>query len=437
LSKKSDCEDLKNVMNSGKGNISSLTLSLASLSEFHSIYIIFLGIIESHYIEGGQKMQKYFRIVLTMLLVLGNIGVAKVQPVLGVEIQTDATSAILMDAASGEIYFEKESHKELPPASVTKIMTLLVAAEAIATEKVKLTDKVTASENASKLGGSQIYLEPGEIFTLEQMLIAIAVGSANDGCVAVAEHITGTHEAFVEEMNRKAQELGLKNTHFANAYGLPAEGHYTSAYDLAVISKEALNYPLIRKLTSIKEYDLRDGKFKLWNTNKLLWWYPGADGFKTGWTNEAKYCLSSTVERNGLRLICVVMGVPQVRGHFAESMKIYNYGFAKYEFKQFAPANAKQGVVKVLKGVEDQVIVNTEKPLGATVEKGKDKNLWVETKLNPEVSAPIQKGQTLGQVHLYRNDQLKASVNLIADHAVAKAGLVQQVERTLKGVFGY
>jgi len=382
-------------------------------------------------------MRKVLSIVLAMAVVLGNIGFAHVQPVLGVEIETEAASAILMDAASGRILYEKEAQKELPPASVTKIMTLLVAAEAVASEKVKLTDIVTASENACKLGGSQIYLEPGETFTLEQMLIAIAVGSANDGCVAVAEHINGTHEAFVEEMNRKAQELGLKNTHFANAYGLPAEGHYTSAYDLAMISKEAINYPLIRKLTSMKEYDLREGKFKLWNTNKLLWWYPGADGLKTGWTNEAKYCLASTVERNGLRLICVVMGVPQVRGHFAESMKIYNYGFAKYEFKQFAPAEEKQGVVKVSKGVENEIIAITEKSLGATVEKGKDKNFWVETKLNPEISAPIEKGQKLGEVLLYQNDQLQANVNLIADHPVAKAGLIDQLGRTMKGVFGF
>jgi D-alanyl-D-alanine carboxypeptidase (penicillin-binding protein 5/6) len=383
-------------------------------------------------------MRKNFAIVLAvMVFVLGNIGFANVQPVLGVEIVTEATSAILMDAASGQILYEKESHKELPPASVTKIMTLLVAADAVASGKVKLTDIVTASENASKLGGSQIYLKPGETFTLEQMLYAIAVGSANDGCVAVAEHICGTHEAFVEEMNKKAIALGLKNTHFANAYGLPAEGHYTSAYDLALISKEALKYPLVRKLTNTKEYDLRDGKFKLWNTNKLLWWYPGADGFKTGWTNEAKYCLASTVERNGLRLICVVMGVPQVRGHFAESMKIYNYGFAKYEFKQFAPVAQKLGVVKVNKGIDDEVIALTEKPLGATVEKGKDKNLWVETKLNPNISAPIEKGQKLGEVLLYRDDQLQANVNLIADHAIAKAGLVEQMTRTLKGVFGY
>ncbi|WP_088226428.1 D-alanyl-D-alanine carboxypeptidase family protein [Desulfosporosinus sp. FKB] len=382
-------------------------------------------------------MRKGLAVVLAFMLVLGNIAFANVPSVMGAEIVTDAASAVLMDAASGRVLYEKDMNKELPPASVTKLMTLLVAAEAVESGKVKLTDKVTASENACKLGGSQIYLEPGETFTLEQMLIAIAVGSANDGCVAVAEHIDGTHEAFVEEMNRKAQALGLKNTHFANAYGLPAEGHYTSAYDLAVIARETLKYPLIRKLTSIKEYDLRDGKFKLWNTNKLLWWYPGTDGFKTGWTNEAKYCLASTVERDGLRLICVVMGVPQVRGHFAESMKIYNYGFAKYQFKTFAPTGQKEGVVKVAKGKENTVNAVTEKAFGATIEKGNDKNFWVETKLNPEVSAPIKKGQKLGEIHLYRNDILQSSVNLIADHSVEKAGLTEQITRTLKGVIGY
>lgn len=382
-------------------------------------------------------MRKSLAIILAIMLVLGSLGIAQVQPVLAAEVETEAASAILMDAASGQILYEKESHKELAPASVTKLMTLLVAADAVASGKVKLTDKVTASENACKLGGSQIYLEPGETFSLEEMLIAIAVGSANDACVAVAEHINGTHEAFVEEMNRKAQDLGLKNTHFANAYGLPAEGHYTSAYDLAVMAKEALKYPLVRKLTSMKEYDLRGGKFKLWNTNKLLWWYQGADGFKTGWTNEAKYCLASTVERDGLRLICVVMGVPQPRGHFAESMKIYNYGFAKFAFKQFAPTEQKQGVVKVRKGTEDEVIAITEKPLGVTIEKGKDKNFWVETKLSPEISAPIQKGQKLGEILLYREDQLQSSVNLVADHAVARAGLGQQLTRALKGVFGF
>ncbi len=382
-------------------------------------------------------MRKVLGSLLVLTIMLANLGVIQTRQVLGVEIETEAASAILMDAASGKILYEKEPNKELAPASVTKLMTLLVAADAVATGRVKLTDKVMASENASKLGGSQIYLEPGETFSLEEMLISIAVGSANDSCVAVAEHISGTHEAFVEEMNKKAQELGLKNTHFVNNYGLPAEGHYTSAYDLAVTARAALDYPLVRKLTVMKEYDLRDGKFKLWNTNKLLWWYPGTDGFKTGWTNEAKYCLASTVERDGLRLIVVVMGVPQVRGHFAESMKIYNYGFAKYAFKAFAPANQKQGVVKVRKGIATEVEAITQKPLGVSIEKGKDKNFWVETKLNPEVTAPVKENQKLGEILLYRDDQLQATVDLIAKDPIARSGVLQQMTKTLKEVIGF
>lgn len=380
-------------------------------------------------------MRRKLAVMLALVLAL-NLGLA-VQPAFAAEIETEATSAILMDAATGKILYEKDPHKELPPASVTKLMTLLVAADALESGRVKLTDKVTASANACSLGGSQIYLEPGETFSLEEMLIAIAVGSANDACVAVAEHISGTHEAYVEAMNKKAQELGLQHTHFVNSYGLPAEGHYTSAYDLAVMGREALKYPLIRKLTSMKEYDLRGGQFKLWNTNKLLWWYQGADGFKTGWTNEAKYCLASTVERDGLRLIAVVMGVPQPRGHFAESMKIYNYGFAKYTFKEFAPAKSKQGTVLVRKGNGAVINAVTEKPLGVTVEKGKDKKFWVETKLNPEITAPVQQGQKVGEILLYLDDQVQASVNLVAETAVPRAGLYQQLTQTLKSVLGF
>jgi D-alanyl-D-alanine carboxypeptidase (penicillin-binding protein 5/6) len=382
-------------------------------------------------------MRKALGWLLVLAVILGNLGVIQSRQVLALELETEAASAVLMDAASGKILYEKEPNKELAPASVTKLMTLLVAAEAIEAGRVKLTDKITASENASKLGGSQIYLEPGETFSLEEMLISIAVGSANDSCVAVAEHISGTHEGFVEEMNKKAQELGLKNTHFVNAYGLPAEGHYTSAYDLAVIGRAALDYPLIRKLTAIKEYDLRDGKFKLWNTNKLLWWYSGTDGFKTGWTNEAKYCLASTVERDGLRLICVVMGVPEVRGHFAESMKIYSYGFAKYAYKTFAPAKQKQGVVKVRKGAADEVEAVTQKPLGVSIEKGKDKNFWVETKINSEVTAPVQENQKIGEILLYQDDKLQATVDLVAKEPVARSGILQQMTRTLKNVVGF
>jgi len=350
-------------------------------------------------------------------------------------IETSAESAILIDAETGKILYEKDPHKELPPASVTKLMTLLVACEAIENGKADLKDIVVAREKAGSLGGSQIYLEPGEKFTLEEMLIAIAVGSANDASVAVAEHLYGTHEEFVAAMNEKAQALGLKNTHFVNAYGLPAEGHYTSAYDMAVIGREALKYPLITKLTAIKEYDLRNGEFKLWNTNKLLWWYEGTDGFKTGWTQEAKYCLASTVKRDGLRLICVVMGVPEVRGHFQESMKIYNYGFANYMYKEFAPAGSKQGELAVIKGSKTSVDLIAEKPVGACVEKGKDKDLRMETIINPSVNAPVAKGQKLGEIVIYSGQEEQNRINLIAKEDVKKASILEMLQRTVKNSY--
>ncbi|HHV64796.1 MAG TPA: D-alanyl-D-alanine carboxypeptidase [Peptococcaceae bacterium] len=370
--------------------------------------------------------------VLIIVLVSTCFLTFNVTPVKAANIETSAESAILMEATTGKILYEKDPRKELPPASVTKLMTLLVAAEAIEAGKVKLTDIVTASERASSLGGSQIWLEPGEQFTLEEMLIAIAVGSANDCCVAVAEHIYGTHEEFVAKMNEKAKELGLKNTNFVNSYGLPAKGHYSSAYDLAVIGREALKYPLITKLTSIKEYDLRNGEFKLWNTNKLLWWYEGTDGFKTGWTQEAKYCLASTVERNGLRLICVVMAVPEVRGHFQESMKIYNYGFANYTYKEFAPAGSKQGEVLVHKGSDIRVDLVADSPVGICVEKGKENDCWMETKLTPVVTAPVAKGQKLGEIILYCGQVEEGRVNLVADKNVSRAKFVEMVKRTIQ-----
>lgn len=380
-------------------------------------------------------MPKYSLRLLIIFIVSTCFLVYNVSPIKAASIITTAESAILMDAVTGKILYEKEAHKELAPASVTKLMTLLVAAEAIEMGKAKLTDIVTASERACSLGGSQIYLEQGEKFSLEEMLIAIAVGSANDACVAVAEHIYGSHEEFVEVMNQKASALDLKNTQFVNNYGLPAQGHYTSAYDLAVLGREALKHPLIIKLTSIKEYDLRNGKFKLWNTNKLLWWYEGTDGFKTGWTQEAKYCLASTVERDGLRLICVVMGVPEVRGHFQESMKIYNYGFAKYTYKEFAPVGSKQGEVVVHKGSSPTVELVTEKAVGLCVEKGKDKDFWVETKLYDNISAPVAKGEKLGEIIIYCGQEEEGRINLIAKEVVSKAGLLETIKKTIRETY--
>jgi len=346
-------------------------------------------------------------------------------------IDVKADAYVLMDADSGKVLLAKNEHKRLAPASMTKLMTLILAVKDLESGKVSLKDKVVTSEEAWKMGGSQIYLEPGEEMTFEEMLIAIAVGSANDACVAVAEHLDGTHKNFVERMNREAKRLGLKNTHFVNSNGLTAPNHYTSAYDMAVIARHALSYPKILEYTSIKEYSLRQGEFILYNTNKLLWWYEGADGFKTGWTNEAKYCLTSTVKRDGLRLIGVVMANPEPRGHFQDSMKLFNYGFARYTYKNITPQGSVCGVVKVGKGVKDKIEVIAEEDVGSVVKKGEEKKITSQIDLPEYINAPIKKGQKLGEYLVYNDGNLYKKVNLVANEDLPRSGLIKGILKML------
>ncbi len=347
-------------------------------------------------------------------------------------LETTAESALLMEADTGKILFEKNPHKELPMASVTKLMTLLLASEAVESGKVKLTDKVTATENAWHMGGSQIYLEPGEEMIMKEMLIAIAVGSANDASVAVAEHIAGSEESFVDAMNQKAQELGLKNTHFANPTGLPAEGHYSSAYDLAVILRECLKMPLFREVSKIYEYDLRGGEFKLWSTNKLLKWYPGVDAGKTGWTNEAKYCLASSCERDGLRLVAVVMATPEVKSHFRESIKLYNFGYARYRAVNMAGAWKTVKTVRVGKGVAKEVNLVTSQKVSMVVPKGEEKGFESRIEAPEQINAPVKKGQKIGDYVVVKEGKEMMRVPLVAASQVEKASLLTQMNR----VFG-
>lgn len=350
-------------------------------------------------------------------------------------VEVKAESYVLMDADSGKVLLAKNEHKQLAPASMTKLMTLILAMEALEEGKATLKDKVVTSENAWKMGGSQIYLEPGEQMSYEDMLIAIAVGSANDACVAVAEHLEGTHQNFVDEMNHKAKMLGLKNTHFINSYGLSAPKHYTSAYDMAVIGREALAHPKILEYSSIKEYDLRQGEFKLFNTNKLLWWYQGADGFKTGWTDEAKYCLAGTAKRDGLRLISVVMASPEKHGNFRDSMQLLNYGFARYAFKSLIGQGKSCGIVKIGKGIEEQVEVLAEEEVGCTVIKGEEKKINSKTSLLPYVDAPVSKGQKLGEISLYKDGDLIKEINLVAASDVGRGGLLKEIGKIFAEIY--
>lgn len=349
--------------------------------------------------------------------------------------ETTATAAVLLEPNSNKVMYEKEADKRLPMASVTKLMTLLLASEAVERGEFQLTDKVVTSESSWRMGGSQIYLELGEEMTLWEMLTAIGLHSANDASVAVAEHIAGSEEAFVEAMNSKVQELGLSNTHFVNCHGLNEDEHYTSAYDMAQILKEGLEYPLFREITSMKESELREGSFKLWNTNKLLWWYNGADSGKTGWTEAADYCLASSAVRDGLRIVCVVLGTVEPGSHFRESTKLLDYGFAKYKLVQLADQGADMGFILVGKGLMDQVDVQTSEKVAVLSLRGEEKGFESQIELQKHLDAPVQKGQVVG-TYIVTKDGLEVErFNLVAGSDVPKITMVQQMKRVMDYVF--
>ena len=370
--------------------------------------------------------------LVLILLMFSWVGMAAAQTKME---NVKAESYVLMDGDSGNILAGYNENKRLAPASMTKLMTLILGVEALEQGKADLQDKVVTSENAWKMGGSQIYLEPGEMMSYEEMMIAIAAGSANDACVAIAEHLEGTHQNFVDKMNDKVKDLGLENTHFVNSYGLPAEGHFTSAFDMAVIARYALAHPRVQEYTSIKEYDLRQGKFKLYNTNKLLWWYQGTDGFKTGWTNEAKYCLTSTVKRDGLRLICVVMASPEVRGHFRDSMELYNYGFAKYAYKSFFTRDSVCGAVKVGKGEEETVEAVVAEDAGSIYLKGEKDNLSHSKELISYINAPVKKGQKLGEIQILKEGNLQKKIDIVSAQDVARGGFIKEIMKVFAETF--
>lgn len=354
-----------------------------------------------------------------------------------VQLETTAETAVLIDYGSGQVLFEKDMHSSRPMASVTKLMTMLLICEAESQGKIKMTDKVVTSEHAASMGGSQIFLEPGEEFPAKEMLISIATGSANDASVAMAEYIAGSEEAFVAMMNDKAKAMGLKNTHFSNPTGLPAENHYTSAYDMAQVLRECLRYPLFREVSSIYEHDLRGGEFKLWNTNKLLKWYPGTDAGKTGWTNEAKYCLAASAKRDGLRIISVVLGCPMPRTHFQETIKIFNYGFSRYTAVNLAEEGQVIKEITVGKGVDEKVKVITRDSVSLVVTKGQEKTVQGNIVLpDGVVDAPVEKGQVVGSYVVTKDGREALKVDLVTASEVPKASPLQLLNEMLDRVYG-
>ncbi|HWR45235.1 D-alanyl-D-alanine carboxypeptidase family protein [Sporomusa sp.] len=352
----------------------------------------------------------------------------------GTQLDTSAVSAVLMDE-NGTVLFEKDPHKRLPPASVTKIMTLLLAVEAVEQGRINLTDEIFASENAWRQGGSQIWLEPGEKMTVKEMLSAVAVVSANDAAVALMEHIYGSEQAAVDAMNKRAETLGLANTHFNNVNGLPTTDHYMSAYDAALIGREAVTHPLYMDMCGIKEAWLRDGKNWLVNTNKLLWWYKGGDGLKTGWTEEAKYCFVGTAKRDGLRLISAVFATPEPRSHLRESMKLLDWGFANFSAVSIVTQGTVVERLKVNKGIDKEIQLVAAQDLNLILGKGQNKNLQKKIIAESTVTAPVAEGQKYGELVVLKDGKEVGKVDLIAEKSIPKAGLMRIFQNMITNMF--
>ncbi|WP_285856983.1 D-alanyl-D-alanine carboxypeptidase family protein [Mesobacillus subterraneus] len=337
----------------------------------------------------------------------------------------DASSAILIERDTGQVLFEKNSKEKLPPASMTKIMTMLLIMEALDEGRLKMDEKVRASEYAASMGGSQIFLEPGEEMTVEQMLKGIAIGSGNDASVAMAERIGGSEEAFVKMMNDKVRELGLKDTVFKNTTGLPVDGHFSSAYDMAMMAKELLKYEKITKFTGTYEDYLREDsekKFWLVNTNKLVRFYPGVDGLKTGFTNEAKYCLTATAQKDGMRAIAVVFGAPTSKARNAQVTKMLDYAFSQYQTHPMFKKGHPLGKAVISKGDKKTINAVTSESVSLLTKKGEDiKDVKQKITLDKTMKAPIEKGDKVGTLKLVKNGKTLAETPLVADKSVEKA----------------
>ena len=346
-------------------------------------------------------------------------------------------SSILMEASTGQILYENNAEEAMPPASVTKIMTLLLIFEAQKEGKFQWDDMITVSEYAASMGGSQVFLEPEEQQTAKDMVKCIAVASANDASVAMAEFIGGSEEGFVAMMNEKAKELGMKNTVFKNACGLDVEGHVTSAKDIAIMSRTLITeFPEVTEFTTIWRekiiHKTRKGEseFGLANTNKLIKWYSGATGLKTGSTSAAKFCLSGTAKRNDTELIAVVMAAPDPKTRFQEVMKMLDWGFANFEVKKIVSQGEDMGNIMTEKGEKESVKIICENDINILVPKGEGE-IKKDTQIYESLKAPFEKGKKAGEIVVYVNGEEKGRSNIVASEGCEKISLVKMIEKIM------
>ncbi|TCN22978.1 D-alanyl-D-alanine carboxypeptidase family protein [Mesobacillus foraminis] len=354
------------------------------------------------------------------------------------QLADESSSAILIERDTGRILYEKNSNEKLPPASMTKIMTMLLIMEALDEGRLKFDEKVRTSEYAASMGGSQIFLEPGEEMTVEEMLKGIAIGSGNDASVAMAERLAGSEEEFVKMMNAKVKELGLKNTTFKNPTGLPTTEHYSTAHDMALMAKELLKYEKITQFTGKYEDYLRedtDEKFWLVNTNRLVRFYPGVDGLKTGFTNQAKYCLTATAQKDGMRVITVVFGAPTSKSRNAQVTKMLDYAFSQYQSHPMFKKGHSVGSVPVSKGKEKRIEAVTSERISLLTKKGESiDNVEQKITMKKSLKAPIQKGDEVGTLRLIQDGKTMVESQLVASKAVNEANWWQLYKRAF-GMF--
>ena len=352
----------------------------------------------------------------------------------GTVLDIKAKSAVLLEPNTGKILYEQNADEQLPPASITKIMSLLLVMEALDRGDFDLETVVNASEHACSMGGSQIWLEPGEGMTVHDLLKATVIASANDACVALGELVAGSEEGFVELMNKKAKELGMNSTTFKNCTGLDAEGHITTANDVAIMSGELIRHELIKDYSTVWMDTLRDGKSELVNTNKLVRFYKGTTGLKTGTTSIAKYCLSATAQREGLSLVAVIMAGETSTDRFEGAKKLLDFGFANFSFQEIG-ADLADTEIPLLKAEKKTLKVKAEEEISLLSQKSAKNDIKRETEWNKNITAPIKKGQTVGYVNIYNGEENIGKIPIKAAESIKKRTFTISFGKILKGLF--
>lgn len=354
--------------------------------------------------------------------------------VVGTVLEINAKSAVLLEPYTGKVLYEQNGDEKLPPASITKVMSLLLVMEALDRKEFGLDTVVTASEHACSMGGSQIWLEPGEAMTVDDLLKATVIASANDACVALGELVAGSEEGFVALMNQRASELGMNSTTFKNCTGLDADGHLTTANDVAIMSGELIKHELIKDYSTVWMDSLRNGESELVNTNKLVRFYEGTTGLKTGTTSIAKYCLSATAQREGLSLVAVVLAGQTSQDRFEGAKKLLNYGFSNYSFEEIK-ADLKEKTVPVLKGETDSVGIEAQGSVSFLCEKAKKGDIKQTVNFEKEIKAPIKKGQVVGYIDIYSGEENIGQIPITATDNLKKRNFSLSFKYILNGLF--